>query len=213
MDVLTLFTFGDSVLDSGRYNERGLNAGALLARNDDRLFPEFAGRDLSRRWKVTLEHRALDGHEVTDLMTQLPASPPPAAAVALLSVGGNDILRYLLQPNPDGVRSFERELRRFLAALDVRPVLIANIYDPSFGDDRNNFLGDEVDPKVVRENHARVNAVLERAGEASGATVDLHSHFLTGDPSWFAQTIEPSLVGASEIRRCFLGSLEGLGIA
>jgi acyl-CoA thioesterase I len=34
--------------------------------------------------------------------------------------------------------------------------------------------------------------------------IDLHAHFLTGDPSWFTQIIEPSLQGASEIRRCFL---------
>ena len=46
-----------------------------------------------------------------------------------------------------------------------------------------------------------------RAAEAAGrygALVDLHAHFLTGDPSWFTEIIEPSLVGASEVRRCFL---------
>jgi hypothetical protein len=37
-----------------------------------------------------------------------------------------------------------------------------------------------------------------------GVLVDLHAHFLTGDPSWFTRTIEPSLRGASEVRRCFL---------
>ena len=36
---------------------------------------------------------------------------------------------------------------------------------------------------------------------------DLHAHFLTGDPSWYTQTIEPSLVGASEVRRVFLAAL------
>jgi len=28
-----------------------------------------------------------------------------------------------------------------------------------------------------------------------------------GDPSWFTRTIEPSLVGASEVRRAFLAML------
>jgi len=37
--------------------------------------------------------------------------------------------------------------------------------------------------------------------------VDLHAHFLTGDPSGFTQTIEPSLTGASEIRCCFLRAI------
>jgi hypothetical protein len=34
--------------------------------------------------------------------------------------------------------------------------------------------------------------------------VHLHQHFLTGDPSWVTQTIEPSLRGASEVRAAFL---------
>jgi hypothetical protein len=34
--------------------------------------------------------------------------------------------------------------------------------------------------------------------------VDLHAHFLTGDPSWFTKEVEPSLTGASEVRRAFL---------
>ena len=33
------------------------------------------------------------------------------------------------------------------------------------------------------------------------------SYFLTGDPSWFAFTIEPSLQGASEVRRALLAAL------
>jgi hypothetical protein len=37
--------------------------------------------------------------------------------------------------------------------------------------------------------------------------VDLHRHFLIGEPSWYTCTIEPSLRGASEIRRCFLDAL------
>ena len=39
--------------------------------------------------------------------------------------------------------------------------------------------------------------------------VDVHAHFLTGDPSWYTRTIEPSLTGASEVRRAFLPHLLG----
>jgi hypothetical protein len=49
-----------------------------------------------------------------------------------------------------------------------------------------------------------VNRILAEAGSRYGALVDLHAHFLRGNLSWFTQTIEPSLIGASEIRRCFL---------
>jgi hypothetical protein len=36
-----------------------------------------------------------------------------------------------------------------------------------------------------------------------GQLVDVHAHFLRGDPPWLVPTIEPSLVGASEERRTF----------
>ena len=42
-----------------------------------------------------------------------------------------------------------------------------------------------------------------------GTLVDLHAHFLTGDRSWFEMNIEPSLTGASEVRRCFLDKILG----
>ena len=48
-EMTTLVTFGDSILDSGRYNQYGITPGQLLVTNDDRLFPEFRGRDLSSR--------------------------------------------------------------------------------------------------------------------------------------------------------------------
>lgn len=37
-----------------------------------------------------------------------------------------------------------------------------------------------------------------------GALVDIHSHFLAGQPSWMTQVIEPSLEGASQVRLAFL---------
>ena len=41
---MRLVTFGDSILDCGRYNEYGVDPGHLLVRNDDRLFPSSAAR-------------------------------------------------------------------------------------------------------------------------------------------------------------------------
>ena len=59
----------------------------------------------------------------------------------------------------------------------------------------------------ARANHARVNATIAELATRHGRLVDLHAHFLRGDPSWFAHTIEPSLIGASEVRRAFLAAL------
>ena len=199
---LTVCTFGDSVLDCGRYNDRGLTPGALLVRNDDELFPEFKGRDLQSRGPAVLDHRAVDGATVDSLAAQLNGFALTGTALALLSVGGNDLLRGLAADNGPGIGRFERALERFVRRLPVRPVLFATVYDPTCGDDRQNFLG--VPAPLARANHRRVNSVIGEIASRHGRLVDLHAHFLLGEPSWFTRTIEPSLVGASEVRRAFL---------
>ena len=204
---MRVVTFGDSILDCARYNEHGVTPGQLLVRNDDRLFPEFRGNDLESHRPARLEERARDGATVRGLPSQASGLRVDGDAVAILTVGGNDLLTGLVTDRGPGVEAFARALDDFLAGLPIRPVFIGNVYDPSFGDDRNNFLG--IDPAIARTNHRRVNAVLAEFGARYGALVDLHAHFLTGDPSWYTHTIEPSLVGASEVRRAFLPHLLG----
>lgn len=200
-EPLIVHTFGDSILDCGRYNDHGVHPGQLLVRNDDRLFPEFRGSDLQRRG-ARLVHRALDGATVDGLPSQAHGLQRPAGpAVALLTVGGNDLLRGLAGDTGPGLRTFARKLDAFLRALPIRPVLLGTVYDPTFGDDQRNFLG--IEARVARANHRRVNEVIAEAAARHGALADLHAHFLQGDPSWYASTIEPSLVGASEVRRVF----------
>ena len=202
----TLFTFGDSILDCGHYNAHGVHPGQLIVRNDDGLFPEFKGRDLRSRGPARLEHRAVDGATVDGLPAQARGVVrPQGPCAALLTVGGNDLLRGLAADTGPGLRAFETALGRFLQALPVRPVLIGTVYDPTFGDDARNFLG--VEARIARANHRRVNDVLAAQAARHGKLVDLHAHFLRGSPAWFVRTIEPSLVGASEVRRAFLAVL------
>ena len=203
--VLAVHTFGDSVLDCARYNAEGLDPGQLLVKNDDRLFPEFEGRDLRSRGPVRLVHRAVDGATVDDLAAQARGLHPQAPSVGLLTIGGNDLIRGLAGDTGPGLRAFERTLDAFLARLPIRPVLMASVYDPTFGDDARNFLG--VEARIARANHRRVNAVIAALARRHGRFVDLHAHFLSGDPSWFTRTIEPSLRGASEVRRAFLAAM------
>ncbi|WP_299764284.1 SGNH/GDSL hydrolase family protein [Ramlibacter sp.] len=201
-EPLLVHTFGDSILDCGRYNEHGVHPGQLLVRNDDGLFPEFRGLDLQAR-NARLQHRAVDGATVDGLPAQARGlQRPTGPAVALLTVGGNDLLRGLAADTGPGLRAFAQKLEAFLRALPIRPVLLGTVYDPTFGDDRRNFLG--VEPRIARANHRRVNDVIAQAASRHGALADLHAHFLHGDPSWYAYTIEPSLRGASEVRRVFL---------
>jgi lysophospholipase L1-like esterase len=197
---VTLYTFGDSILDCGWYNELGINVGQLLVKNHEALFPEFRGQDLSTHYEARLMHRAVDGATVTDLPRQARRIDGNGRAIAILTIGGNDILQALR--NPRALATFEDDLARFVGTLPIRPVLLGNVYDPSLGDDANNFLGVPVAP--VRAMHARTNASIASVAQQYGQLVDLHAHFLTGDPTWFTRTIEPSLRGASEVRRCFL---------
>lgn len=197
----TVYTFGDSILDCGHYNQYGVHPGQLLVQNDDRLFPEFRGQDLVSHGPAQLVRRARDGATVDGLSAQARDLRVENEAVALLTIGGNDLIRDLIRDAGPGIAAFASALDRWLRDLPIRPVLIGNVYDPSFGDDARNFLG--VDARLGRANHQRVNAVLGEFASRYGALVDLHRHFLTGDPSWLTAIIEPSLRGASEVRRAF----------
>jgi acyl-CoA thioesterase-1 len=200
---LVLYTFGDSILDCARYNDRGVHPGQLLLRNDDALFPEFTGKDLLSRGPARLAHRAVDGATVDRLPAQARGlRRETGTSIALLTVGGNDLLRGLAADTGPGLRRFEIQLNDFLQRLPIRPVLLGTVYDPTFGDDSRNFLG--VEARVARANHRRVNEVIAGMAARHGRLVDLHGHFLRGNPSWFTHTIEPSLVGASEVRRAYL---------
>jgi acyl-CoA thioesterase I len=201
-----LFTFGDSVLDCAHYNSHGLHPGRLIVRNDDALFPEFKGKDLMSRGPAQLQHHAVDGSTVDDLPGQLRnVAKPRGEAAALLTIGGNDLLRGLAADSGPGLKSFAQALERFVRGLPVRPVLLGTVYDPTFGDDARNFLA--IDARIARANHRRVNDTIAATAARYGRLVDLHAHFLQGNPSWFVNTIEPSLTGASEVRRAFLSAL------
>jgi acyl-CoA thioesterase-1 len=204
--MLTLYTFGDSILDCGHYNTFGITPGQLLIRNDDRLFPEFRGQGLaSTVGETRLEHRARDGSTIQELPAQAHGIHAEREAIAVLTIGGNDLIMGLAIDSGPGIRAFTESLDRFLNDLPIRLVFLGNVYDPSFGDDSDNFLG--IDPGMARANHRMVNSAIAGLASKYGALVDLHAHFLTGDPSWYTRTIEPSLLGASEVRRAFLAQI------
>jgi lysophospholipase L1-like esterase len=191
--MMTVVTFGDSILDCGHYNAHGLTPGGLIVRNDDRLFPEFRGRDLTSRVPARLEHRARDGATIDGLAAQVRGLAVEGPAVALVTVGGNDLLSGRIADRGPGIERFAAQLESFLAALPIRPVLVGNVYDPTCGDDARNFLG--IDPALARSGHRAMNAAIAEVAARHGTLVDLHAHFLTGDPSWFVNVIEPSLRG------------------
>jgi acyl-CoA thioesterase I len=204
-ETLTVYTFGDSILDCGHYNRHGVHPGALLVRNADNLFPEFKGRDLQTHRSSRLEHRARDGARIPSLPAQSRTLAVRGEAVALVTIGGNDLLGGLAGDKGSGMKQFEAALDAWLRALPIRPVLLGNVYDPTFGDDSRNFL--RWDARVGRANHRRMNEIIGSLATRYGRLANIHAHFLTGDASWYVHTIEPSLNGASEVRRVFLAEL------
>src|SRR2546425_875028 len=201
--MVSVYTFGDSMLDCGHYNAFGVNPGQLLVRNDDHLFPEFRGHDLSSLvGPARLIHRAQDGATVSNLPAQARGLSVEGEAIVLLTIGGNDLLSRPDMGQGAEMQRFAEALESFLHSLSIRPVFLGNVYDPTFGDDSYNFL--DIEPSITRQSHRLMNEVIAELATRYGALVDLHAHFLTGDPTWFTQIIEPSLRGASEIRRCFL---------
>lgn len=202
--MTTLHTLGDSILDCGHYNPHGVHPAGLLVRNDDALFPEFRGNDLTARGvSVDLVHAAVDGARLPGLEAQMARGAPAPGAIVMLTIGGNDFIGGLGSADASAIDAWRDRLDALLSRLDDAHVLVGNVYDPTFGDDSRNFL--PVPADVARANHRRLNDALAMLGRKHGAPVDLHRHFLeNGDPSWFTMTIEPSLTGASEIRRCFL---------
>jgi acyl-CoA thioesterase I len=209
--MFTVYTFGDSILDCAGYNEERVDPAGLILANRDDLFPEFHGRDLWTRFDglARVERWARDGSRVGDLPTEdVGQFKPGGPSVALLTIGGNDLLGGLVHDDGPGIVAFVRELTSFLDALPIRPVLLGNVYDPTFGDDHAFDDVFKFDPPKARANFNRLNATLAEIAPRYGALVDLQRHFRTGRPDWFIYTIEPSLRGASEVRRCFLDAIE-----
>lgn len=205
---MTLFTFGDVILDCARLNPYGVHPGQLLVHNDDKLFPQFRGLDLGAREPAALVHRAVDGATVDGLPAQMAnLKVPPEECAAIITIGGNDLLCGLAADTGADLKRFAAALDAAVRTLRLRPLPLPlrNVFDPTFGDDSRNFLG--VDARIARANHRRVNEFIAQVALRYGALVDLHTHFLRGAPHWFTNTIEPSLIGASEVRGAFLQQL------
>ena len=200
----------------------GLGAADLLVRNNDELWPEFEGQDLTTLVPgLEYDNLAEDGGTMTDVLgDQLKRLKTSGADLVTLTVGGNDLLELLASvPSgsiADGVGRLIVTYRGMVSRIrDVVPsatIVLTTVYDPTDG--TGIFPGS---PPLPIDLLTPLNDAIREvaASHPRLALADVHRHFLGHGLSapvadrwyWSGSIIEPSMKGASEVRRLWLHSL------
>lgn len=208
-----------------------LGAASLLLRNADEQHPEFAGNDLLSRWPdIAATNLAEDGATIGDVfgiqLTQIGESEEPT--LVTLSIGGYDLLSaFEGRPVPsllariveDVAEGYEFLLQSLRQMRPQASIILTTVYDPSDGTRQVPGLFDGAGPLPIEALHslnARIAGLAEDSRDC--ALADVHAHFLGHGVSasekdrwyWKRSWIEPNAVGASEIRRMWLQTLERL---
>ncbi|HET7457800.1 MAG TPA: GDSL-type esterase/lipase family protein [Gemmatimonadaceae bacterium] len=206
-----------------------LGAASLLHENDDERWPEFAGRDLARIAPgARLTNLTSDGATIGEVFGyQLPEIAGAgveggAETLVTLTVGGNDLLsafanrpaaRLLGRFVEDIVQAYDYLVEAIAKALPGAALLLTTVYDPTDGTGVAPGLLDGAGPLPLQHLERVNDHVRELAARVPGARLaDVHARFLghgvtAPEPErfyWRRSLIEPSALGASEIRRVWL---------
>ena len=206
-----------------------IGAAALLYRNDDKLWPEFKGRDLeSHSPGADFLNLAEDGAMIDDVVTEelarLGHDYDDPDILLTLNAGGNDLLDALSA----GTRldaMVGRIMRRYTDLVETvreelphAKLVLTTVYDPTDG--TGTLPGLEDRGRLPLEQLERFNDLVRKTAGHDDLVVlaDVHRHFLghgqkarDGDRwYWSRNPIEPNARGASEIRRVWWQTLEGI---
>ena len=227
---MSLYTaLGDSMSIDAYAGGPGRGAAALLHRNRDADFPDWAGRDLVSRGYDLLD-LSYDGATTAGVLDrQLPRLDRRADLVTL-TIGGNDLMgAYGDTAAAEAViRTVAERVDRVLTALAGVPhTVVTTVYDPSDGTGAvpGGHLPAWPDaPLLLRRLNGHLTELATRHG---AAVADVHAHFhghgaKAGDPGqpsprpgnrdlWYCGVIEPNAWGAHEIRRTWWETLERAG--
>jgi lysophospholipase L1-like esterase len=203
-------------------------AAALLHRNRDDLWPQFAGKDLASECPgIEVRMLAWDGAMIEDVMTDELArvghdSVDPSLLVTL-TAGGNDLLDALMveRSMPAVVEEILERYAELVEWLrDEFPnatLLLTTVYDPTDGTGLLPGLSEHYGTLPIEHLH-RFNDHVRRVVQSHPGSrlADVHQQFLGHGMSapaperwyWSGSLIEPNARGASEIRAAWWEALE-----
>lgn len=205
---------GDS-MSSDDFPGKGKGAISLFYRNHPDT-TEFNGQDvISLNPRCSLYNLARNGYtsgDVVNLLRKLQLDARQGTTMVTLTVGGNDLLQFLLHKDysPEKMfQNYENNLHNIidLLATKIRTfhLIIGTVYDPT----RQMGL---VVPQIVQKEEL-IKQLNERIFKLSDSTsifiADSYTHFMEhATDKWFILPFEPSATGASEIRRVFWDGLQ-----
>lgn len=218
--------------------EPGLGAPALLYRNDDARWPEFAGRDLitanptiafrnehalDHPARRPTDHHATDGATTVGVLAYQLHRVPPSEERALVTVtaGRSDVLQMLGAPRPPAtmVEGMASRLERLVGTVrDRLPnalLLLTTAPDPSDG---TGLLDEETPFEREAAWLATFNDALRTLAAAhphvrlADAAAHFAGHGLAAPPTdrwfWAGRVVELDARGASELRRVWIEALD-----
>lgn len=208
-----------------------LGAAALLYRNADDRWPEFAGQDLEHRTPgLEFSNLGVDGAMIDDVVTEelsrLGHDSEDPEILVTLTAGGNDLLDALVSGSPLDpavgriMRRYTEMVETLREQLPRATLVLTTVYDPT---DRTTLLpglSQSYGPLPLHYLDRFNDHVRETVRQAPGAVLaDVHRHFLGHGVSapegerwyWRHNLIEPSARGASEIRRVWEEAVRKLG--
>jgi lysophospholipase L1-like esterase len=209
----------------GQASTDRLGAVSLLYRNDDRFWPQFKGRDLqslrpSLRFHPDQDDLTADGATTHSLLRQVERiERNDESTLVTITAGGNDLLGEIGGGASDPVPGILDRLHTSIARLfELRPnasVLLGTVYDPSDGRNRLPGIPHALDREAqwLRSYNDQVRHLVTTDPRLRLA--DIHHHFLGHGMTvpdaerWYLQEsiVEPSALGASEVRRLWLDVL------
>jgi lysophospholipase L1-like esterase len=220
-------------LDMGQPPDTPLGAAALLHTNLTKFWPQFDGRDLvTFNPEIAFVNLTEDGATTWDLLDgaylKYIDQYAEQRVFITITLGGNDALQMLAIEAGQGAKlttevanitdRYKKVLSQICNKFRRATLMLNTIYDPSDGTGlMPGYPGFADKLPFLRY----INDQIRLSARASNSLLaDVHNHFLGHGTSstpiecwyWKTNPIEPSALGASELRALWLQSLEAAGL-